>query len=494
MTKAMTTDNTNSYIFRDVLAYIPVKIVPALTGLLSIILLARNLRPEEYASYSSAIITVLLLVQLAGTWISNSVLFFIPEKSTPECKYVFFRQTMNIQLLIAIPAAALTFIIINTMTNKIQIALTGSILIIFQLTQSLMLTFFQSTRKIRCQVIIVSTQCAFQIAALCWLILVNKGKESSAISSIIVGFVAGNLITIYYIHQLLHKTHVKYKVISTTLFIKIAKYGMPMCLWFFATQFYMTGDRIILKYFGITDHLGQYSSFRDLATGCAGFITMPLLMASHPIIMEKWKKKHSINEIEKILSDNIAIISMLFMPLIAATDIIGKDLIDVLFGERYELPKKVMILVILSIYTGAIAMHFQRGLEAAGKTFLMAKLALSTAASFFLISMFLMPRYGVTGGAVAVALSSLLYIIFVILSARTILIPKIKILFWLKLVGWFLIVKLTIYLFESSLLDCHEKQAIFFIKALAIATATLALYLTDKRFKTAIYEGLKSNA
>jgi O-antigen/teichoic acid export membrane protein len=490
----MTTGNIKYNINRDVLAYVPVKIVPAVTGLLSIILLTRNLTPEGYANYSVAITTVLLLVQLSGTWISNSVLFFIPEENTPEGKFTLFRQTMNIQLLLAIPATVLTFVVINTITNKIQMAFTGSILVILQLTQSLMLTFLQSNRKISYQAIIVSTQCAFQVATLCWLILVNKGKESSAISSIIIGLIAGNLITIYFICQLPHRTKVKYKAISNELFIKIVKYGMPMCLWFFATQFYITGDRIILKYFGITEQLGQYSSFRDLATGCAGFLTMPLLMASHPIIMEKWKNKNPIEDTEKIISNNITILSVLFMPIIAATDIIGKDLITVLFGERYEMSKKIMILVIISIYLGAIAMHLQRGLEAAGKTFLMAKLALIVAAFFFTISVFSIPKYGVIGGAIAVMLSSCLYVIIVIISGRKILLPKIKAVFWLKLATWLLIVKLAIYLFECSFLDFHEKQGIFFIKALAIITATLVLFLTDKRFKTAIYEGLKRNA
>jgi O-antigen/teichoic acid export membrane protein len=65
----MTTDSNKSSFSRDALAYVPVKIIPAITGLVSIVILTKNLTPEEYGRYSVVITSVLLLVQLAGTWL-----------------------------------------------------------------------------------------------------------------------------------------------------------------------------------------------------------------------------------------------------------------------------------------------------------------------------------------------------------------------------------------------------------------------------------------
>jgi len=74
---------------------------------------------------------------------------------------------------------------------------------------------------------------------------------------------------------------------------KLIFYGLPICLWFFATQFFLVGDRILFKYFDIIDKVGNYASFRDLSVGLSGFITMPLLLATHPLIMQLWKKNDS---------------------------------------------------------------------------------------------------------------------------------------------------------------------------------------------------------
>lgn len=478
----MKTVDNKSTLSRDVLAYIPVKLVPAVTGLLGIIFLTRNLAPEEYGRYAAVVAAVLLIVQLMGTWLSNSVLYFFPEERTPERKYGFWRQTINLQLILALPAMALAYIAINAITKDPLLSLTGSALTLLQLTHALMLTFFQSSRKIHHQAIVVSLQGISQIIALLLLVLLYEGKEVSAIVALITGFAVGNVFLILFNRQVIVKSTISTSALPRELIGKLIKYGVPMSLWFFATQFYMIGDRMIFQYFGITEQVGQYTAFRDLAIGCAGFLTMPLLMATHPIIMEKWKSKHPANEIAKIIKRNTITLSILFAPLVVGANIIGNEVVTILFGYRYALSSDIMTLVVFSIYVSSIAIHLQKGLEVTGQTLLMAKLALFTATFFLIISLISIPKYGVIGGAIGSVFASCLYVILLIKNSRSDLLPKIPFMFWLGLIVWILLVKIIIFIAESLFMVKSQYINNSIIKFLILLATTLFLYVLSQKF------------
>lgn len=483
MVSTMTTDNNKTSLSRDALAYIPVKIIPAITGLLSIVILTRNLAPEEYGRYSVVIAIALLLVQLTGTWLSNSVLYVYPEYSSEKGQSEFRRQTINLQLLVAIPAMGIAYLAIYIVTHAQLLALAGGILVLGQLMQGLMMVFLQSSRKIYTQAIAVVFQSISQLAILCVLIFVANGKETAAVIAVVLGFLSGNIVLILANRKLHILTISKSTIISRELFLKLLSYGMPMCLWFFATQFYMIGDRIFLQFFGVTEQLGQYASFRDLATGCAGFLAMPLLMASHPIIMAKWKSGGTSEEIERIISGNITLLAMLFTPLIVMTDTLGHDLIIALFGQRYALDESIMVLIVISIFIGSITMYLQKGLEVTGKTLLMAKLSLLAAIFCTIADFIAIPNFGVLGGAVVVVISVIFYLVMVLVAVRKILMPRIPIKFWLKLMVWFVLVECALRIFTAASKSYLGGSTIFSLNVVGIGAATLLLLLSEHRIR-----------
>lgn len=478
---------------KDVLAYIPVKLIPALAGLLSIVILTRNLAPEEYGRYSVAITTVLLLVQLSGSWLSSSVLYFYPDYLIEKEKVEFRRQTINLQLIVSIPASLIAYVVIYIVTHTQQLAMVGGVLVLGQLMQGLLMTFLQSSRKIYTQAISVGLQSIFQICTLSVLIFAANGKETAAVIAVTIGFLAGNTVLFFANRNMQNQTPKIGNVISRALFLKMLGYGLPMCLWFFSTQFYMVGDRIFLQFFGADKQLGQYASFRDLATGCASFLIMPLLMASHPIIMAKWKSRCEPQEIEKILSSNVMVLAMLFVPLIVMTDVIGPELVIALFGQRYALPANVMVLIVISIFVGAVTIHIQKGLEVTGQTMLMAKISLATAIFSGTCNSIVIPNFGVLGGAIVVVVSSVLYLVGVLVAVRKILLPRISATFWLKLIGWFLLVELLSAILTKNLEGHFDSDVVVALNASSIALATLLLFTTERSIRDFISFGVKNS-
>ena len=430
-----------SLLGKDVLSYLPVKVLPAVTGLISIIILTRKLAPSEYGTYSVVMTITLLLSQLAGTWLSNAVLYVYPDYVANQ-KIAFQMQVLKIQALAAVPAALIAYVAILAITHVQSLALIGPLMLVLLMFQFLMQTFLQSTREVLSQAVSVGAQSATQLVILCSLVFLAHGKETAALIAVASGYAAA--ITILLIQSKAFRSNMplNHEIDAGSLFKQLFGYGMPMCIWFFATQFYTVGDRLLLKAFNVTESLGQYASFRDLATGCAGFITMPLLMASHPIIMKMWKEGRDRTEIESLMSRNMSLLTLIFAPILVLINVSGEKIIAPILGQKYFLDSRVMLMVCSAIYLGCLTMYIQKGLEVAGRTLPMAKLALIVVV-FSLAANAIMIRWlGVFGSASVVVLSNVLYIALVRLYTVDTLHPRINYKFILELLVWVVSAKL----------------------------------------------------
>lgn len=458
---------------KDVLYYLPVKLFPAITGLLSIYILTRKLAPSEYGTYSVVITTALLFTQLAGAWLSSAVLYVYPDY-VKDHSISFQIQVQKIQAIVSIPAAMAAYVILLLITHEQSLALIGSLMMVLQMFQGLMQTFLQSTRQVISQAISVAIQCVTQLTVLCSLVFIAHGKELAALSAVSAGYAAAIVVLLVQSKAFRASKDPNCGLDTKDLFKKLSSYGMPMCIWFFATQFYTVGDRLLLKMFNVTDTLGQYASFRDLATGCAGFLTMPLLMASHPIIMAMWKERRDRTDIEQIMSQNMSILTLMFVPLLVLIDVCGKELITPILGQRYLLDTRIMLMVVGSIYLGCMAIYIQKGLEVTGKTLPMAKIALIVAFVSMVVNAFLIKVFGVIGTSLMVIVSNIIYILAVRHYTSKTLTPRIPTLLIVVILIWVLAVEVLCNKVNVLLLDGNSNYK--YINLAVIIVATLGLF------------------
>ena len=469
-----------SMLDRDIWGYFPVKLVPGITGLAAIVILTRNLEPEEYGTYSVVIATVLLIVQMFGTWLSNAVLYVYPDYQNKNDR-AFLHHTFKLQGIAASVAVLFGYTAILLITHNHLLGLIGALIIVAQLFQSLMTTFLQSTRRVGGQAVSVIVQSLAQLGVLCGLIYLVKGKEEAALSAVLAGYISCIPVLLFQTFALSRKKLTGNDLAVGHLFGKLLSYGMPMCMWFFATQFYTIGDRILLKLIGSTTGLGEYASFRDLATGGAGFLTMPILMASHPIIMAMWKRGIERSLIEQLMTRNLVILTILFVPIFVAVDLCGPELIMGLLGGKYLLPKPTMLLVVGSIFLGSVTMYVQKGLEVTGRTLQMSKLALVAAIISLFGNVVLIPNYGVRGAAMMVVVVQLLYLTFVWYATKGTLRATIPIRFVGKLALWAIGVELVCRLLEGVSGPLGSFLGSRFVRVIVLVGATCALYAANDR-------------
>jgi O-antigen/teichoic acid export membrane protein len=476
--RAATTIDFGKMLDKDLLIYFPVKLVPAVTGFASILILTHNMMPAEYGTYSVVMATVLLMNQIFGSWLSNAVLYVYPDYRDKNDRG-FQLLTLKLQGITALGAIIIGYMAILLTTHNYSLALIGALITVSQLFQFLMMTFLQSSRRVAGQAVSVIVQSLSQLVVLCALIFFVKGKEAVALSAVLAGFLACLPVLLYQTGILSRKKETGGHLADVEVFRKLLTYGMPMCIWFFTTQFYTVGDRILLKLMGSSNGLGQYASFRDLATGCAGFLTMPLLMASHPIIMAMWKSGTEKSAIERLMTRNLVVLTMLFVPIFVAVDLCGPEVLVKFFGEKYLMDKLIMLLVVGSIYLGCVAMYLQKGLEVTGQTLRMATIAGSVAILSLLGNMLAIPHCGVLGAAAVVVVVQFLYLSFVWYFNMNILSPKIPISLLGRLVLWVISVEVICRMLGKI----SGQVGLFWVSPLFrlifISVATCALYMTN---------------
>ncbi len=407
----------NSFIF-DTLKYIPIKVLPAFSGILSIFFLTKKglLDTDNYLDYTFIIATLLIIGQIVGGWVNSSVIYYYTGFNTERERNDFVLNISLLQMLFIAVGAISVFATILFAVKSAAVALLSVFILALQSYLTFNYSFFQAQRQIANQTFATLVQALFQIGGLLACYFFFKGSITifffflllSYFATTIFLFVTGkNVMSVTFTNKLDYKS-----------FRQILNYGMPICLWFFLTQIYQVGDRILFKYFDLTVHVGNYVAFRDFAVGLSGFIAMPLLFASHPIIIMMSKDKSNKAAVEGMLRKNIFILTAIFIPLIVITYFYGEKIIGLLVGENYLLSPVLMVVVLFTILLGVISIYLQKGVEAVGNTMLMLKISAIVATVSITLNFVLMRRFGVNASIFVSLFCHILYCLVIYIYSR----------------------------------------------------------------------------
>jgi O-antigen/teichoic acid export membrane protein len=469
---------TNEYnLNKDILSYLPVKFLPAISGLFTIYLLTRTLSTSLYSDYVFIMATILLFGQLITGWISSSVIFFYSDYENNNTLNVFKINVIGLQLLL-FAVGSFGFALASYFgLNDFLLVFLGLFLLLSQTFLNLLYSFLQAERRILVQMKSTALQSLVQLIGILYCFLYQNENLYIIISVLLLSyFIASNYVMYFDNSYSLIFSRKNIKLFDFSISKKILSYGLPVCVWFFASQFYVIGDRILFQYFNIKNLVGNYASFRDLSVGLSGFITMPLLMASHPIIMQMSKNSESKKQIETILSQNIKLLITLFTSVFIGIFLIGRSVLTFIVGEKYLLDNNLMFLVMLSILFGTIAMYLHKGLETTGKTILMAKIALTVAALSFIFNFLLLPIYGVKVACVIALVSQLVYCVLVYKFSKGVFKIEISYKFLLKNIFFVVLA----FVFSNFL---FEINSFIFFRLLVFLVLMSYLLISSKEIK-----------
>jgi O-antigen/teichoic acid export membrane protein len=439
----LSSGNQSSSFKSDIIKYFPVKIFPGINGIITIYLLTRSLKPENYGAYSFIIATILLFSQLAGGWLNSSIIYFHPDHSKTGTLHELVQSVIKLQMLLCSGTSIGLAIVLWLGSHDYKIVILGFLIMIFQVSQNLIYSFLQAGRKINIQARSTAIQSLTQIIGLIIYRIFFRDRIALVIGVVMLGYLSSTVYAFFKDHFYQFITFNKQKfnrLESRKIIHEVLVYGLPICIWIFANQFYNIGDRIVLKFFHISKGLGNYTSFRDLAIGLSAFITTPILMASHPIIMQVWKFTMQKDEIEEIINHNIRILIVLFTPLIVGTIILGKIIMSRFVGTAYLLDTSFMTIIWVTTLLGGISMYLHKPFEVTNRTFIMSKIAVLTALGSLLLNCLLIPFFGIKASVYIGLIVQLYYCIHIYIASRQFFKLKIQFQFLIYIIIWTLFI------------------------------------------------------
>lgn len=399
---------SKDFIF-DTLKYIPIKILPAFAGILTLFFLTKKglLNNSTYVDYTFIMATLLVITQIVSGWVNSSVLYYYSNYEEESAKNHFVFSISYLQLLFAIGGGLILFLIIFLSLHEALISVLIVFILLLQAFLNFNYSFFQAKREIKQQLIATLLQALFQI---CGVLICYRWFKGSLDFFIFFLFSSYFLTAVYLFltKKVVMQIRLQEKI-DFSYAKEILAYGLPICLWFFSTQVYQIGDRILFQFFHITKEVGNYVSFRDLSVGLSGFISMPLLFASHPLIMQLSKKPENKTIIEKMLRRNIFILTAIFVVAIVIIFFFGTSIIEKIVGSSYLLQPIFMVVVLATILLSVISIYLQKGIEANGKTFQMLKVSVIVAVIGVSLNLFFIRKYGVFSAIYIALMCQFLY-------------------------------------------------------------------------------------
>lgn len=401
--------NINAFL-RKLMLYVPVKMVPAFSGIFLIFFLFKLFSEGQYVSYSVSVYCSLVAAQLCAGWVGNSFIYYY---SGVDDKGLFVSSCIAVILFIAPVASLLGAMASVFFTSEDYVFGCVWLLCFSQIMFFFLSSVSQAGFLVKQQLIAVLLQAVVQIGLI--LIVFNiVGRDFRyALLSLSVGYFVAAFVMLFATLRSLGVTNpFADRALFKSNFKLIYEYGAALSPWILGMLVMAGADRLAIGYFQI-DHGDAYLSLKDLFIGAAGLLSMPLLMMVHPFVIKRFREgQFAIRIIESSSSFLIVVFSLLW----CALYFVGFDLFEKITGKTIAAPKDVILYAFIGVFLNSAAVYFQKRLEVHRKMKLLAYLSIICALISILFAWLGGRYWGIYGVSLGVLLAQAMYFALVTLS------------------------------------------------------------------------------
>jgi len=406
-------------LFKDIVKYIPSKIIPATISIIALPIITRLFSPAHYGNYVLIIATVSILSAIAG-WVSMSVVRFYPAYEKEGKIAEFTNLTIKLAFLSISAISIIVLCILILLRDRIPenlYRLMGIGIFVFILTSlfSVLLDFLRIKRQIKWYssffVWRSITALAFGVLL---VIFFHLGVEGLLWGTIIsVGFTLPLLWKI-----VVGKLRIRDKSVSLKPTIEMAKYSFPLVIGNLAAWILSLSDRYILELFRGSHEVGIYSISYSISQYTIMILISLFLLSFNPLSIITWEKEGG-KATKKFIVQGTRYFLLLCIPAVIGISVLRNPILSVLSTSDYYEGAKIIPLVALGVFFLGLMQIFDAGLCLQKKTYInMFCVTLSGILNLGL-NFLLIPKYGYIAAAFTTLISyAFLLFLMIIVSRR----------------------------------------------------------------------------
>jgi len=402
---------------KDLLRYLPSKAFSGIFGILTIPVLTRLFKPDDYGQYIIVISTVSVLAIIASDWIGPSIIRFYAMYQKRLQPDVFNGTVIRITFF-SISAISITTIpllfylrthIDESLYRYMQI---GFLILIFGIAFNVMMQMLVVKRK-------ANQYSFFSIWRQCACILIGLGLVVAfklSIDGLLWGIVLGIVPMLPVLFKMTFGDF-KIKHASKGLCLDMRRYGFPLVATNLAAWIMALSDRYIIEYYRGSHEVGLYSISYSLADRSIHLIVSLVLLASAPIVMQIWESKGA-NETRRFLRDLTKYYLIITMPVIVCLSLLSESILKLLATSDFLNGYKIMPMVATSIFIFGLQRNFQLPLLFYKKTKLVMYVVLISGLINIALNLILVPEYGFVAAGYTTLISYFIFAILIIIISR----------------------------------------------------------------------------
>lgn len=435
-------------LLKDMLSYLPAKVVPALIALVSVPVVTRLFSPEAYGYYMIVIATAAIFTNTLA-WLPVSIIRFYHQYRNAGKEVAFYSTILKLSLISLIFLALLFFILLVFTRHLLGPVLyslmrVGILVFIAFTSYNIMGSFLKARRLALCYsgFIIWQRFGSFSLG-IALVLIFGFGIEGLLWGMVLSTALAFPLLfrasVSVSVHSLCfwrreeidrHRTSSKLKPLSIdslcfwrgeeidrVLTKEAVSYGFPMIAGILAAWVLSLSDRFILNFFAGSAAVGIYAANYNVAERIILLTTNLFLIAGTPLAISIWENKGE--EESRLFLNQLTRAFLLFViPAVAGLSIVARPLITLFLDSAFHEGYRAIPFVAAGIFFLGLQQITQSGLLFRRRTKQIMIAALTACSFNFITNIIFIPRYGYMAAAATTLLSYLLYALITALFAR----------------------------------------------------------------------------
>ena len=451
-------------ILKELINYLPSKILPALFGLITIPYLTSVLTPLEYGKFNFIISILSVLMATFLSWIPSIILRFTGGNKYIELKLV--SKIIICSLLVAqIFWVVIIYSVDDEQNNYSNYVLCGSAWIFVILMIELLLAYNRSLNKVWTYSLISSLRAPSAIVGVLFTIYISNSKGHSVLEGIVIYLCFVCSLGVF---LLLKKNYLSEMKISIST-SEIVKYGFPLVISNILIILLSVFDRFVIKEILGEESLAIYSANYEFTEKIFFFINAWFTLATSKRIYDYYDNGNE-NEISKIVSNIMSLYIKIVLPIGFLYIQLLANLTQILFSNLYSDKSEIGIYVALSAIVIGLMHRYSIILSAMKRTIEIAKATAIAVIVNIISSIILVTNFGLIGAAWSTLLSSLVWLFMMRIYLINIKIPSFP---------WKIFINVCICIFFASI---PIKYLIHFYRqeptSLLLILSTILLYST----------------
>jgi len=380
---------------RDMLTYLPTKLLPALTGFITAPILTRLLLPAEYGNYILALGASEFLFALACSGLASvPVRFFPAYKAKSELGTFFVSLGLSASTVIAavsmvslsallllrrhLPAALYPLLVMSVAIFIVQAVFVISMEVVRAHERSGLYTVIELLTRygILAVGLLLIMVFAFRVRGLLWGELL---APALALPVLLFSTTRG--------------VGIRRQHFRPPDAVQMWRYAWPLALGNVAMWVLRLSDRYIISFFRPESEVGVYSAAYNISAKSIDMLVALFLLSMGPMVMNTWETKG-----REATEETIAMITRLFLilclPAAAGLGLLARPLVALLTGEAYHKGYQIVAYVAFSSFAWGLSQIASRSLLIKKKTRRIATNQIVAGLVNLGLNLVLVPRFG----------------------------------------------------------------------------------------------------